>query len=381
MPSRSRSRPPATALETGAALSSGSDRQQPQPAGLIALASDAAEDRDWDDFLQSTPLGQFQQSSRWARYKACEGWQVWRCVLKTEDRLVGGFQLLWRHQRLGRMGYITKGPALLEESQELAERAVRLIAGAAEKLRLAALIVQPPDGSSQTSPALWRHHFALNRLYRTNDATLVNDLTPGIETVTRRMNKTARREVRQARCRGVIIREGGEQEIGTFFKLMLSSCQRRGEKPNPSNEAALRKLFQLFRPLGARLTIAHRCEEDLAALLSISFRERFTAWKVGWNFHQDDCHSNRLLNYEGLEWACARGYKQWDYAALDPRIATALLNGQPLTAGQTRTRDMFNLSFGGEPRLLPASRIWFRNPLLRCAYGIFLDRSRPGQLI
>src|SRR5262245_2268685 len=64
----------------------------------------------WDNFLRGTDLGQFQQSSLWAQAKQVDGWQSLRLILEQEQRIVGGFQILWRRTRFGRVGYIIKGP-------------------------------------------------------------------------------------------------------------------------------------------------------------------------------------------------------------------------------------------------------------------------------
>ncbi len=50
-------------------------------------------------------MGQFQQSTIWARAKASEGWRVVRLVLTVDEEIVGGFQILWRPSWRGRVAY------------------------------------------------------------------------------------------------------------------------------------------------------------------------------------------------------------------------------------------------------------------------------------
>src|SRR5258706_39485 len=71
----------------------------------VASISRQVEDSCWDKFLQETPLGQFQQSTIWARAKASEGWRVVRLVLTVDEEIVGGFQILWRPSWRGRVAY------------------------------------------------------------------------------------------------------------------------------------------------------------------------------------------------------------------------------------------------------------------------------------
>src|SRR5262245_2550759 len=71
---------------------------------------------DWDEYLLAHPCGQFQQSTLWARVKAAEGWSVARIELRQAGRLAGGAQILHRRSRLGRFGYVAKGPIVSDAS-------------------------------------------------------------------------------------------------------------------------------------------------------------------------------------------------------------------------------------------------------------------------
>ena len=90
---------------------------------VTAWISRDGTDTFWDDFLSQTPLGQFQQSTIWARAKHSEGWRSVRVLFTVEDVLVGGFQLLERSSLWGRIGYVSKGPVILADRMPLAQYA------------------------------------------------------------------------------------------------------------------------------------------------------------------------------------------------------------------------------------------------------------------
>ena len=113
----------------------------------------------WDEFLASSPRGQFQQSSGWAQVKAGEGWSAFREYLDPADPSSGGFQLLWKQSRFARIGYVSKGPVLPQETAEAVNAALEKIVKSARRLRLSAVVVQPPDDSLMSSEALVRHGF------------------------------------------------------------------------------------------------------------------------------------------------------------------------------------------------------------------------------
>jgi len=52
--------------------------------GMTVAFSQSLADPDWDAFLQTTNLGQYQQSSMWARYKAADGWQPLRYLFTAD---------------------------------------------------------------------------------------------------------------------------------------------------------------------------------------------------------------------------------------------------------------------------------------------------------
>jgi hypothetical protein len=56
-------------------------------------------------------------------------------------------------------------------------------------------------------------------------------------------------------------------------------------------------------------------------------------------------------------------------------MGIAMLNGEPLTAEQERSRYMFFARFGGSPRLQPEARVYFPNPLIRFAYRVFFYKK------
>ena len=334
-----------------------------------AWLSPASSDPWWDDFLRSTSCGQFQQSSPWAVYKSSAGWHHHRVVLTNTSGISGGFQILWKQTRLGRIGYVSKGPVLAQETAEAAEAILDLIHAAHQELGLRALIVQPPDESRGLESQFTRRGYLPNRIKDVVRATLLVNLSEGMARVTSGMSSTARLQVKQAQRRGTIIREGGAEDLGRFFAMMVTTCLRQETKPNPATEAELRSLWDALQPLGIKLMIAQCHGEDVAGQLCILVGERLTLWKKGWTGEHKDCQPNRLLNYAGLELACALGCKYWDYAALDEGIASSLIAGSPLTEEQKKSRHLFHLGFGGEPRLVPASCIWIENPIFRFGYA------------
>jgi hypothetical protein len=336
---------------------------------VSATVSSVVEDAAWDAFLQRTPLGHFQQSSLWAQAKADEGWKPIRFILNVDGRISGGFQILTRQLRFGKIGYVSKGPVITHEEPALSEFLGEQLVAVTKKNRLRALIVQPPDESELNGTFLARHHFVPNHLISVVSATLLLDLSGGMADIEKRIRKNSLTKVRQARRRGVTIREGGEKDVDIFFSLMVSTCQRQRTQPVPSTPSSLMAIWRAFHPNGGlRLTLAECEGEPVAGMLCFRFGQRVTMWKKGWSGKCSDRYPNSLITYEAIEWAHHTGGELFDFAAMSPEIATGMINGIPIEEKWKSSHDWFHLGFGNLPKLLPESLLYISNPIARFLY-------------
>jgi len=155
----------------------------PEGRPVIAWLSRGDVDPCWDRFLQETPLGQFQQSAMWARVKAVEGWTPLRLTITLDQRVVAGFQILWRSSWHVRIGYVSKGPVVLPGFPGLAEFTTDLLRRLTWTEKLRAIIVQPPDFCKQLPETLVAQSFQLNLVQSVNSCTWVIDATKGFTEV------------------------------------------------------------------------------------------------------------------------------------------------------------------------------------------------------
>ena len=260
-------------------------QQRQIASGLVdTWISRNKEDTCWDSFLQETPLGQFQQSAVWAQTKDVEGWKPIRVILTIEGKKVGGFQILWRSSWGIRIGYVSKGPVVLPDYLGLGEYVTELLRKLSQSNRLKILLVQPPDLCEQMSMKLTDGGYMFNVLTGVNEATWIVDLRDGFQPVEKKMRSDTRRKARQAVERGITIREGEREDIGTFFELMLATCRRQGVKPNPSDVRTLFRLWDAGQAIGiVRITFAEWEGKPVSGQFDICFGDTVTLWKKGWN--------------------------------------------------------------------------------------------------
>ncbi len=358
-----------------------------------AVVVDSGNGAGWDDFIRGSANGQFQQSTPWAAVKQHAGWNVCRVHLLYQGSLGGGFSLLWRRSRLGRIGYVSKGPVLEPETEAAAKCAVQALKQAAAALRLRGLVVQAPDESRVTDTTLALQGFPADPVSSVVDATLVLGLAAGVAGVENAFHKTARRNLRQAKSRGTTIRLGSESDLPIFFDLLSATCARRGTRPNPSSVSQLQSIWRGFHPQGElRLAFAECAGHIVAGTLTIGFGNRATLWKIGWNGTHPEFHPNDLLTHSEILWAIEQGYQLCDFGAIHRRLAEQATTGDSLDLSQIEGRYRYLLQFGGRPKLLPQARFYSPNrfiawsyrlglaPILRCAAKSyrFLQPGRPS---
>ena len=323
----------------------------------------------WDEFLENVPVGHFQQSSFWSRAKKLEGWQTIRIVIKWKGEIVGGFQILHQRISLGRIGYIFKGPVIASANAGVVDFILEAVKLVTKANRLKALIFQAPDLDAVVESIIARHGFLPNRLKPTVMATLLLDLAEGMDAIGRAMRKNTWVEIRQAERRGIKVRVGGEEDIGTFFHLMLATCERQKTRPIPATEAELLEVWKVFYSASKiKLFLAEYEGEAVAGTLCLCFGRRVAIWKKGWSGQHRERHPSQLVLFESIRWVASQGYEFFDFCRLERELAEHLSRGEPLTDSQKRGRDFVHLGYGGRPVLFPPSYVYASNPLFRWGY-------------
>ena len=88
---------------------------------VVIVRSTSLLDPAWDDFLNSIPGAEFDQSSLWAAARESDGWDFIRFVFLLNNQIVGGYQLFTKNKRyIGKFGYTIKGPVYSIEYSHLA---------------------------------------------------------------------------------------------------------------------------------------------------------------------------------------------------------------------------------------------------------------------
>lgn len=333
-----------------------------------ATLSTGFEDAAWDRFLCSVPDGQFQQSSLWAQAKRGDRWDCLRVIFDVDGGTVGGFQIQAKQTRIGKVGFLSRGPVLTLKTLETEAFVLDTLIGLVKSQRLAAVFFQPPDDGARWIELVGHRGFYLDRFFHFTDASMWVDLSGPADAWKSKWRTDRRAAVRSAVRLGTTVQEGGDADIPKFFELMQSSCQRQGVPPSPGTLEATQEMVRAFAKAGLmRMTFAVCQGEPVAAVLDVRFGKRFTTFKKGWNGKHGKHKPNVILTHDSMSKAHELGCTCFDFAGLWRPLAEALLAEKPLTPELENHYDAYKLGFGGVPKLLPPTMIYCRNPLFRLA--------------
>jgi lipid II:glycine glycyltransferase (peptidoglycan interpeptide bridge formation enzyme) len=347
--------------------------QSPKPKTATAISrvleeSDATIDAEWDSFLADLGSNHHLQSSLWSQVKSANGWKSRRVVALQCGQIVGGAQLLIRKIRLvGSVGYLPKGPILVNDDADLAQELILRIRQIASRERIKVLFIQPPQYGC-LSEQLVQQGFRPSPVETAPAATLLVDLTSELDTILSRMPKGMRNQIRRSQNRGITVREGNQDDLPIFHQLLTSTSQRRGF--STFDLKYFQTMWDLFAPSGGmKLFLAELGNEPVSAQFCIAFGDTVIAKQIGWSGLHGKLHPNEALDWNTIRWAKENGYKFYDLEGIENPAAQAILDGDPLPMEYANSPTSYKLRLGGEVRINPGAYCFVSNPLLRSIYN------------
>ncbi len=328
----------------------------------------------WHDFISDISGSYFDQTSFWANMRKLDGWNTQRLVLKNDNGLIAGSQIYIRRLPLiGIVGYISHGPCIRQHSAEYASEFLQGIRQFVKNERIKYMVINLPYFGDYMLPFLKKYGYrnTIRGLPPSGlmDSTLLIDLTKSIDELQKEMKKNTRYSVRSGIKKGVTVREGGREDIETFFNLMMETCRRRNSPPtHPHIDFFFRLWDSSVKKKWLRLHFAEFEGKPLCSILSFSIGDIFRIWKFGWSGEHTNLHPSSVLMWKLIELAKNEGYRYFDFVMLDTMVARAIKNKRPLTK-KLKSRyfygpTVFKLSFGGDITFLPGSYAYFSNPLM-----------------
>ncbi len=170
-------------------------------------------------------------------------------------------------------------------------------------------------------------------------------LTQDPETQWGTLKKGCRRQINRAKRSGVEVREGGEQELPDFYRLLQDTADQDGFKIRQ-----IGYFKNLWRHLACahtiKLYLAYYRDKPVSTALAIAFGRGVWDIYAGNNSTERKLGASYYLTWELLRWACGEGYSFYDLGGITPQAAVRT----PRVAEQDPLAGLrfFKSRFGGE---------------------------------
>jgi lipid II:glycine glycyltransferase (peptidoglycan interpeptide bridge formation enzyme) len=322
-------------------------------------------DPEWDQFVEATPGGTYQQTSMWAQVKSVAGWRPARIALSVNGAVVAGCQILVRRvPTLGAIGYVSHGPLVADGDDAALCAVLDAVQELVRKKRVLYLKLQPPPDGPDMAGALCQRQFTPGCLDPAPRMTVRVDLRRSPDEILAAMRARSRTYIRQAQRRGVVTREGGEEELPVFCDLVEAISRRKGYNPYP--RGYYQQIWRSF-PGRAHLLLAEYKGDILSGTLLLAFGDTVSYKMGGWTSGHRDVRLNELVHWAGMKWARDRGYRYYDLEGIDPAVGEVILSGGDTADLAVPGMTHFKLGLGGDVIRFPGCYDYVCQPLLRLA--------------
>ncbi len=291
--------------------------------GMTLHFDDQLPDAAWDAFVERRADGHALQTSAWAALKSRFGWSAGRVAILDGEQIVAGASVLFRKLPLGlgTFAYAPKGPLVDWDNAPYVSTLFDGLDALCRAHRAFALKLEPDleendEGRTTKDESTWLPSDIRPSSPVQPQRTILLDLTKTEDELLATMHQKTRYNIRLAARKGVVVREGTEDDLPAFYALTQVTGARDGFGVHSADY--YRAALELFAPRGwARLFVAEVHETGIeptpvAAIMVFAFGNK--AWYM--YGASGDEHRERMPNYalqwEAIRWAKARGCALYD---------------------------------------------------------------------
>jgi lipid II:glycine glycyltransferase (peptidoglycan interpeptide bridge formation enzyme) len=260
---------------------------------------------EWETFVETHPQSHMLQCAAWGELKSAFGWQAERVGLRSGERLTACALVLYRRLPLGfQLAYVPKGP-LVDPDDETACRTLFDALHRHCRARRAVLLKIEPEQWEETradpwTRALLRHGFVPSVQSIQPRRTILVDLSGDEAAILKRMKSKTRYNIRLAGRKGILVHEGGTDDLPAFTRMMAATSERNA--------------FGVHTPAYYERAFAAFAPQDMVHLFMATFEGQpvagvmvFACGSRAWYAYgaSSNEHRNKMPTY-AVQWAAIR---------------------------------------------------------------------------
>ncbi len=278
--------------------------------------------------LRTLPYAHILQTWEWGEFKRITtGWQPLRLAFKQGETVVAMASVGIRRIGPLKVMYVSKGPALAYEDDDLAAQILDHLQNLARKQFAIWLKIDPDVISASGVPgevddlanatgqavivALNKHgwHFSADQVQFRN--TICIDLTHSEDDLLAAMSQNTRRKVRTAEKKSVTVRAGTPSDLSTLYDLYRTTGERDHFLTRPPTY--YEQAWRTFMDAGlAHALIAEFEGQPIAHVILFHFGNKCWYFYGASSNAERDRMPNYLLQWQAMRWAKEQGYTSYD---------------------------------------------------------------------
>jgi peptidoglycan pentaglycine glycine transferase (the first glycine) len=283
----------------------------------------------FNTFINSHPKGHAMQLWEWGELKSRTGWKPWRLILEEKGEILAGATILER--KLPIIGapifYCPRGPVVDMADSEKLKAVFRAIKELAQKQKAILLKIDPdiPKENEDLKSFLRSTGFKPIDIGKDFEGVQPKfvfrlDISPDEESLMANMHQKTRYNIRLARRKGVLIRNGTKEDLPEFYRVLKETTARDNFLVRAYSY--FEDMYDTLVPAGfAKLFIGEYEGKIIAGTLAFLTGEK--AWYIygaSSNSHRN-VMPNYLIQWEMIRWAKAQGCTLYDFRGVSGDIS------------------------------------------------------------
>jgi lipid II:glycine glycyltransferase (peptidoglycan interpeptide bridge formation enzyme) len=278
------------------------------------LSLNTPDPQTWNTFVQQHPQGSILQTTTWGHLKADFGWDWDVVALGQKQAPNAGALILYRKLpfNVGTIAYVPRGPLVDWSNGQATTDLLQAIEQSARRHRAWALWLEPNvlDGA-EIRQRLKALGMTTGKRTVQPPRTILVDLTADEDEILMRMKSKTRYNIRYAKRKGVIVRQGTVDDAEVYYNLMETTAERN--EFGIHTQRYYREVLERFLPQDqAALFIAEVDNDPVAAIIVFALGE------TAWYFYGASSNRHRkkmptyALQWAAMRWAKTRGCTTYD---------------------------------------------------------------------
>ena len=287
----------------------------------ILQQNDAAAVARYTEFVTRSPWGNLMQDRGWAHVK--KGWVGEQVYLEQNGEITAAMSIIFAPAVAGRtLAYAPRGPVCDPYDTETIAALMREAAPALKKHRAFLLRFDP---ETPYTDELIAKYEKLGLRCRARNCGLHDQIQPRfnmflplegntLEELMPAFGEKTRYNIRLSARKGVTTRWAGAEELETFFRIYLETCERDGIGHRPLDY--FQRMLEAYGPERCRVCLAEYEGEPLAAAIALHYgRKVFYIYGASSN-EKRNLMPAYAMQAEMIRWACSLGVDFYDFGGV-----------------------------------------------------------------